>query len=212
MKGIAIKYSDQELQFLRDHEKTPRAELTTMFNSKFNRSISNRNIESKCLRMGLKTGRSGVFAKGHTPWNTGTKGVCGIHPNCRRTQFKKGQKSHNAHYFGHERITKDGYVEISVKKVNPYSGYERCYVLKHRYVWESVYGPVPDGMCLRFIDGDRKNCEIDNLELIKRHENLELNKMQYKQLHPHIQPLAKSTAKLIVAALDKRRKISGEIK
>lgn len=31
------------------------------------------------------------FKPGQQPWNKGVPGATGLHPNCRRTQFKKGQ-------------------------------------------------------------------------------------------------------------------------
>ena len=45
-------------------------------------------------------------------------------------------------------------------------------VLKHRFVWESHYGAIPKGYNVQFKDGNRQNCDISNLYLISRQEQL----------------------------------------
>ena len=54
-KGIAIKYTEEMLMFLRQHEEAPRTELTCKFNEKFGCKLSVDSIKAKCLRMGIKT-------------------------------------------------------------------------------------------------------------------------------------------------------------
>ena len=63
-KGIAIKYTEEMLMFLRQHEEAPRTELTCKFNEKFGYKLSVDSITAKCLRMGLKTARTGCFSPG----------------------------------------------------------------------------------------------------------------------------------------------------
>jgi hypothetical protein len=50
----------------------------------------------------------------------------------------------------------------------PYTGFERRYVLKHRWLWEREHGPVPDGMCLKVRDGNRQNTDPANWECVPR--------------------------------------------
>lgn len=71
-------------------------------------------------------------------------------------------------FLGHERLTKDGYVEISVAETNPHTGYERRYVHKHVFLWVQVNGKVPEGFCLKSLDGDRTNCDPANWEAVPR--------------------------------------------
>jgi hypothetical protein len=85
-KGIAIKYTEEMLMFLHQHEETPRTELTCKFNEKFCCKLSVDSIKAKCLRMGLKTGRTGCFSLGQKSWNKGLKGYMGANS----TSFKKG--------------------------------------------------------------------------------------------------------------------------
>jgi hypothetical protein len=72
--------------------------------------------------------------------------------NSAATQFKKGGVPPNAKFLGYERVSKDGYIEISINQKNPHTGYERRFVLKHKYLWETQNGPVPAGMCLKCLD------------------------------------------------------------
>jgi hypothetical protein len=108
------------------------------------------------------------FVKGQEPPNKGKRieefmSKEGIKASSR-TRFKKGQKPRNTSPIGHERVSKkDGYVFIKVSDGKPM-------VLKHRYVWEQHYGAVPDGWCVAFRDGNRQNCDIDNLYLLSRKE------------------------------------------
>ena len=45
-------------------------------------------------------------------------------------------------------------------------------VRAHRFIWECVLGyPIPDGMQINHIDGNKKNNSIDNLELCTAQEN-----------------------------------------
>ena len=41
----------------------------------------------------------------------------------------------------------------------------------HRYVWEEVNGPIPEGMLIHHVDGDKLNNEIENLELVSHKDH-----------------------------------------
>lgn len=43
--------------------------------------------------------------------------------------------------------------------------------LVHRFVYEFFKGPIPDGMTIDHIDGDKLNNDIDNLQLMSRGDN-----------------------------------------
>ncbi len=113
---------------------------------------------------------------GSTPWNKGTKGVSGHHPNTRRTQFKKGSMSgaaqHNYVSIGSYRISKDGYLEQKTNDDHPVPA--RRWVGVHRLVWEAANGPVPRGHVVCFLPGRRsaevEKITLDALELVSRAE------------------------------------------
>jgi hypothetical protein len=170
MKGHRIKYSEAELQWLEANRTLPIEDYRKAFNAKFKRRVVAANLHALRKRKGWRTGRTGCFEKGIVPHNKGKKcrpGEGGRHPNAVKTQFTKGHLPHNTHYLGHERVSKDGYVEISVDQRNPHTGFERRYVLKHRWLWEKAHGPVPEGMALK-CKGDKLNTDPSNWELVPR--------------------------------------------
>lgn len=167
MRGRWISYSQQELNWVKARCTMDRKVMHQQFCSAFSRSdVSLANLKSLCKRNGWLTGRTGHFNTGQTSWNKGKK--MPYNANSARTQFRKGQPPHNAQQLGHERISKEGYVEVSIDETNPHTGSERRYVLKHKHLWEKANGPVPQGMCLKCIDGDKTNTATSNWELVPR--------------------------------------------
>jgi len=109
---------------------------------------------------------SSRFEKGYIPWN---KGLKGIH-HSPKTEFKKGHLPHNTKY--------DGYISLRTKKNEQYY-YIRIakgkYTTYQRYLWEKNFGKIPEGMIIVFKDGNSLNCDLKNLEMISRAENLKRN-------------------------------------
>jgi len=170
--GRHRKFSAEEMAWLESNSTMVISEYHAAFLAEFNREdVTAQNLHALRKRKGWKTGRTGHFSKGQKPHNKGVpcpEGKGGRHPNARRTQFKRGQLPHNTNYLGHERVSKDGYVEISIDEVNPHTGFERRYVLKHLHEWEKVNGPVPEGLCLKCLDGNRLNTDPTNWIAIPR--------------------------------------------
>ncbi|MEX3315705.1 HNH endonuclease signature motif containing protein [Sulfitobacter sp. PS-8MA] len=206
MKGRSIPYSAEELAWIEARKETPRRELCAMFCAKFNRTVSLQNFKALCSRKGWKTGRTGFFKNGQTPHNKGKP----FNPaGSEKGRFKKGNLPHNTKYLGHERLSKEGYVEVSVDEPNPHTGFERRYVLKHRHLWEQVNGPVPDGYVLKSIDGDKTNTDPANWEAIPRALLPRLSGGRwckpYDAYEPELRPLVLTTAKLDHAARAARK-------
>jgi hypothetical protein len=207
MKGTRIEYSKEELAWISRSRSLPRARIRELFCARFKREdISIDNIRSLCNRRGWKSGRNGCFPKGHVPANKGKK--MPFNENCARTQFKPGHVPKNAKYLGHERLSKDGYIEISVAERNPHTGYDRRYVPKHKYLWEKKNGPIPKGMCLLALDGDRRNTDPSNWTLITRATLLILNQiegMQYQAVDARLRPVMLAIAKLRAKRFELKR-------
>jgi len=107
------------------------------------------------------------FVKGQEPANKGKRqqefmSKEGIERSSR-TRFKAGHRPHNTRAVGTEVQHADGYVYIKVGEGKP--------VPKHRYVWEQANGPIPDGHCVAFRDGNHGNCDLSNLYLLSRADN-----------------------------------------
>ena len=68
--------------------------------------------------------------------------------------------------------------------------------LKHLYLWIKGNGPLPAGHMLTFLDGDKENCEPDNLMLISRAVNAYLNRNGYSDLAGGLKLTAIALAKV----------------
>lgn len=205
-RGHRIPYTPKELAWIKKHCSMPRREARAVFCRKFSRSdVSLDNFKHLCTRKGWTTGRTGCFSKGVIPHSLGKK--MAYNANCAKTQFKKGGLPPNTKYLGHERVTVDGYVEISIADTNPRTGYSRRYVLKHRHLWEQQHGPVPDGYILKCLHGNRLNTDPSNWTPIPRGLLPFLNGHRgpnYDQAAPEVKTAILTLAKLKRARFQRR--------
>jgi hypothetical protein len=154
------------VSYLRQHYPNHlQRQLLDMFNEHFNVAIGMKQLTGALKRYDIKSGRTGRFERGQTAWN---KGLKGLQLGGKETQFKKGNIPVNYRPVGSERISKDGYIEIKV--ADP-----RTWRLKHNVIWEEAYGKVPKGHCIIFLDGNKQNLDITNMQLITRGQLARLN-------------------------------------
>jgi len=159
-------YTAEQIAYLRRHATIERYWLTRSFNNHFGLAVTEDAIKQVCLRRGIKTGRTGRFAKGNNPFNKGKKGHNGF--SC--TRFKEGNRPHTWKPVDSEVVdNKDGYVHIKTAEPNVWRA-------KQVVLWEQANGPVPDGSCVIFADGDKLNFTPDNLVTVTRAELLYLNR------------------------------------
>lgn len=58
------------------------------------------------------------------------------------------------------------------------SGYRQVYLEKgktqqaHRFIWEAVHGPIPEGMFINHINGVKDDNRLENIELVTHPENI----------------------------------------
>lgn len=194
-KGENIRlFTGEQLAFIKREYRTYSVKsLTKILNKKFGLSITPEQLKTFISNHGILSGRNGRFGKGSQPWNTGTKGVC--KPN--DGSFRKGSIPPNLKPLGHERVcSKDGYILVKIQEENPYTGEKTRYKAKHIVVWEKHNGPVPKGFNVRFIDGDKTNCDIENLVMVSKAEHLRLTKLGYNDTDPELKPSVLALAKL----------------
>jgi len=216
-KGKWIAYTAEERAWLYANREMVISDYHRAFVERFGRAdVSLMNLHSLRKREGWSTGRSGYFQKGEAPHNKGKpcpEGKGGKHPNARRTQFRKGNEPHNTRHLGHERVDpKDGYVYVSIAETNPHTGYERRYVLKHKWAWEQANGPLPEGHALKCLDSNRQNCDPTNWEAVPRAllprlagGNRYRRKLAYDDAAPEVRPSVLALARLEHAAKQARR-------
>lgn len=164
-----MKYTDEMKQFILDNYKGRyNQELADLFNQKFNANITSRTIKSYKANNKLNSGLTGKFRKGQTPHNKGKKMPKEVYEKVKHTMFAKGNVPPNHRPVGSERISKDGYIEVKVAEPNKWR-------LKQRVVYEEAKGEIPEGCPIIFLDGNKRNFDIDNLKCITRSELLYLN-------------------------------------
>jgi len=155
-----------------------------------------REFRSLIHNQGWVSGRDGRFDKGHEPWNKGTKGLT----EANSGSFKKGMVPINRRDIGDERICpKDGYILIKIAENNPYTDAKTRFKAKHVWMWEKAHGLVPENHTVSFIDGNKLNCTMDNLELLSRSALLRLNQSGIKDLPEELRPSMRTVAKLQAA-------------
>ncbi len=135
--------------------------------SSLNLKKSNHYLKKHGNRLDGVIGCQTRFKKGQPPWN---KGMKGLQMGGVETQFKKGNAPHNTKH--------DGAISIRKHKGVPYQ-YIRVakamWQMLHVYVWEEVNGAVPSDKIIVFKDKNTMNCDLDNLEMIDRKENMRRN-------------------------------------
>lgn len=202
---MSFKFTSEQLDFIRSGYKVHTLDnLTILFEEEFGLGKSVLSIRACTKNHSMKSGRTGQFEKGNKPWNEGTIGVM----KGSSTSFSNGHVPANIKPIGYERIcVKDGFILIKVDEINPRTGFKGRFRHKHIVVFEETYGPVPEGHVVRLIDGDKMNCEPENLMAIPRKIHLQLNRTGYKDVPEKYRHIALTIVKLEVKAYEKVREL-----
>ncbi len=192
---VMHKYTEEEKAFLREFVPGhSHKEITKEFNRRFLADITVGQIKGSIRRYGLNTGRTGRFEKGH---NKGKKGVCA--KGCEKTWFKNGRLPHNTKPIGYERVSKDGYIEVKIAMRPGDTANGHNFIPKHRLIWERANGPIPAGCNIIFLDGDKRNFDLENLALVTNAENLELTRSGLRKNNPQLTETGVLIAKSVIA-------------
>lgn len=160
--------------------------------------------KSEAFRASLTSGRVhrfstiGVatrFQKGHVPLNKGLRRPGWAPGRMKDTQFRVGERRGRAAQIwcpvGTIRPDTEGYLRIKVREARAGEAYGlgnvQVWPLLQRHLWEQAHGPIPPGYAVRFKDGNRQHCVLDNLELVSRADLLRRN-----SVHTLPKPLAET--------------------
>jgi hypothetical protein len=169
----------QELKAVYPHMRTPDIAIA------FGRTRT--MISNKALGLGLRktaaflsaqgarltiVGMAHRFRKGQVSHNKGLRRPGWAPGRMAETQFKKGVRAgvalQNYKPIGSERVSAYGIIE---RKINDASRWKPV----HHIVWEDANGPIAEGHIVIFKDGNLRNIDIANLEMISRAENMRRN-------------------------------------
>lgn len=169
-------YTEEEHEFMKEYVLGHGyREIQKAFNDKFGWEITLKQIQNYIKNNGLKTGRDGRFKKGNKPLDY--------------TKFQNGHMPHTHKPIGSEMVDSGGYVKIKVEEPNVW----KC---KHNIIWEKHRGVIPKGSIVVFLDGNKRNFEISNLECITKAEHLYLNRHGMRFSDPELMKTAISIAKV----------------
>lgn len=162
-------FTKEQRTFIKDHVYgISNQVLADLVNQKFNLSITAKQMKAWKRNRKISSGLKG--SEGMEPPNKGTKGIYNVGGNC--TSFKKGRRATNYLPVGSERVDRDGYTLV---KVSDRGAWHHRWKHKHKNLWEKVNGPIPKGHCLIFLDGNKQNISLENLQLITRSQLARLN-------------------------------------
>lgn len=201
-KGRSLVYPDGLEEFVRANAlgKTTQ-ELTNLINAKFGAgTITESKTRAYKKNHKIKSGVDCKFKKGVPAWNKGIR--CEMPKAAVKYQFKKGHKPHNFQEKGTISKTTDGYMIIKIS--NKGTQRERWEPL-HRYVWQKEKGEIPPGKMITFLDGNKENCDIENLELIDNEINLEMQRRKLRAHYAEITKVGINVAKLAQLARKKKK-------
>lgn len=144
-------------------------EIRTMLNEKFGTEYTYKQVKAMKNNHKINSGLTSQFEKGHTPWTKGKsiKEICYKPESYARWDshhWYKGHRPYNAVPVGTETVDKYGYIKVKIAEPNAWE-------FKHRIIYEKAYGPIPNGMLVALIDGDKTNLDHENMMLIDQHEN-----------------------------------------
>lgn len=186
--GVNIRlFEDVHLEFIRKNVVgLTKQELTELVNKEFSASFTTKQIVNCCKRHKMPiSGLTGHFGDGREVWNKGKKGWS-AGGNSVETRFKKGEKPMNYKPIGSEVIDADGYIRI---KVCDKGRYDKRWVHKHRILWEQAYGKIEKGHCLVFLDFNKLNVNLNNLQLIKQSQQTRLLRYGLRSTDPEVTKL-----------------------
>lgn len=174
-------------------------EMAERLNAEFGTEYTRAQIKGFYCNHGLNSGLDGRWTHDRRP---DTSKMKGRHLSTA-TEFKKGQKALNKMDVGTVIVNSDGYKMIK-------TGDPHQWEFLHRKVWQEKNGPIPEGHMIIFLDGNRLNCEPENLRLVSKAENAVLNSHGMRFSDPELTEMAANLAKLTVVAGKKKRKKHGQ--
>jgi hypothetical protein len=140
----------------------------------------------------IEGGKKFRFKKGNVPFNKGKEMPAEIYEKVKATMWKKGNRPHNWRPNGSIVERKD--TDLSGRVYLYYKLADSKWILYHNKVWIDNNGPIPKGSLIRFIDGNTRNCDISNLEMVSMKDNMVRNTIQ--RFPEEIQAIIKLTSKL----------------
>lgn len=199
------KFSPELQDFIRDNYPGRTSnELIQMIHERFGPdAMTLTQLRSYVRNHRLCCGVSCKFQKGQEPVNKGKSWDDYLpkesQAKCRKTCFKDGHLPHNAEPVGTIAKSTDGYLKQKIANPNKW-------VFVHRATWEKYHGPLPPGAIVTFKDGNKENCNIENLTMISMAENARMNRSHLRSSDPALTETGVLVARIRTKAGEKKKR------
>lgn len=148
------------------------------------------------LRRGDNLGAAHRFPKGHVPANKGLRRPGWAPGRMRESQFKPGDFPFNRdpdfYVIGALRVNADGYIDMRVSFEHGALGWRAL----HRILWEDAHGPIPKGFVVTFINGDKLDVELANLQMLSLADNARRNIRAYHAMPRELRGVIQTLGRL----------------
>ena len=158
-------YSAEQIEFLKINAPLmSRTELTEKFNAQFGTNKTVRAIKSYCNARKFNSSNDGKFKDGNISWQTGLRGddfKAHYTEESYKRSYNAMYNARNFHKIGDEIIRHGEPWIITSVDYNLPSDKRR--IQKRRYIWQQLYGEIPQNKVIICLDGNPMNCEPSNL-------------------------------------------------
>lgn len=188
---------EQYEYFLNIQEGMLSYDVAEMINNKFGTEITHKQVQYLRMNSGVKANKHFGFVsklyvhpfKGKRIINSG--------------QFKKGDQPPHTLPLYSERRDVNG-IKIKVGKDKGYRGW----IQKSVYVWEQAHGKIPDTHTIVYLDGDKYNCNLENLQIVKKDVALEMTRRGLRFDNPILTEHGIKVATLSAKYWERKRELS----
>lgn len=202
------EYTEEQIEWIKGNRSgNSYQELTELFNERFGTNRTFNGIKTMCTHRLHACDTHEPYTKEQDEWLIenalkynnyaevaeefnklfGTNKVDrGIQSHCVRVlniisgRQSKAPSGWNKQPIGAELLTKEGYTLV---KINDTGIKNKDWITKQRYIYEQHYGKIGDTDIVVFLDGDKSNYSLDNLEAIPRAISLRINANKWN--HPN---------------------------
>ena len=155
-------WTDEMTEWVREHQDGKCSlEILPEFNEHFGLQMNSKSFRVTANRHGIRFGRGHAWKHIKPSPLKGRK--YGPYPKERR---EKAAKNRTKYKVGETTGMLAGGVYETVKISAAPGEVQR--MRKNRWIYEQAHGPIPEGYCVVFLDGNNRNYSLDNLRAVPR--------------------------------------------